>query len=103
MSSTTNWKNSERYLARIFQKYGMPAYRKTRAGNYSISDTDIGFGKPGEPDLHSEIKADSKYTEKKPFRHHGLWKIIKKKYCKKPGYRICCESWIRPITCSRTS
>lgn len=76
MSSTGNWKNAERVFADIYNKFKIEAYRKTRAGNFSVSDYDVEI--VGEP----RFKNDSKYTKKAPFRHHGKWREIKEKYCK---------------------
>lgn len=74
----TNWKGAENQLANVLKDFGIPAYRKTRAGNWSISDTDVGV------EGHDNLKLDSKYTKAQPFRHHGLLEVICEKYCKNP-------------------
>lgn len=76
MSKTSNWKNAESYFAKVYQKFKIPARRDTRAGNYAISDFEVKI------DEHPEIAGDSKYSQAKPFRHHGLLDEIEFKYCK---------------------
>jgi len=76
--SSANWKNAERKLAEELQKEGIPAYRVSRAGDFGKSDTDVKI------EGAEFLQLDSKYTEAKPFRHHGLLRVIKDKYCKKP-------------------
>ncbi len=76
MSKTTNWKNAEHYFANVYKKYKMPAFRDTRAGDYSKVDYEIKITG------HPEIASDSKYSQARPFRHHGLVQEIEFKYCK---------------------
>lgn len=71
-----NWKQAEKLLADVLCQFKIPAYRKNRANNYAISDTDVGI------EGHDEFKLDSKYSKAAPFRHHGKIEIIKSKYCK---------------------
>lgn len=82
MSSSSNWKNAERRLRDIYLKYDIPAERISRAGNFSKSDYDVRLT---DPSLPIEFANDSKYSEAKPYRHHGLLKTIVKKYCKEKG------------------
>jgi hypothetical protein len=79
MSKTGNWKAAEKSFARVYQEFGIPAVRKNRANNYSISDDDIEI--EGQP----WIRSDSKHTKAQPFRHHGKLREIEEKYCTKTG------------------
>jgi len=75
----SNWKNAEHFFANVYKKFKIPAYRDTRAGNYSVSDYEVKI------EGHPEIASDSKYSQARPFRHHGLVKELEYKYCKTKG------------------
>lgn len=75
MSSTGNWKGAERSVRDVLIEFLIPAFRKTRAGNYSISDFDVGI------EGFEEWKFDSKYSKSQPFRHHNKLAVIEEKYC----------------------
>lgn len=76
MSKTQNWKNAEYYFRDVYRKYNIPAERKSRAGNWGEKDFEVHI------DNHPEIVSDSKYSEARPFRHHGLLEEEEGKYCK---------------------
>jgi hypothetical protein len=78
MSDTSNWKNAEKLLSKIYNKFGIPSNRVSRAANYSVSDFDVRI------ENAEWVKSDSKYT-KRPFRHHGLIREGEFKYCKSKG------------------
>ncbi len=52
----TAWKDSEKKWAETLQKYLVPAFRKNRMGNYSISDDDVGV------EGHDWLISDSKHS-----------------------------------------
>ena len=76
-----NWKRAEKCLRDIYLKYKIPAERMSRGGNFAVSTYDVRLT---DPNLPVEFTNDSKYTQAKPFRHHGLIKTIAKKYCSNP-------------------
>lgn len=76
MSLTDNWKNAEYYFRNLYLKYKIPARRDTRMGNYSVSDFEIKI------DEQPHIKSDAKYSQARPYRHHGKLAEIEFKYCK---------------------
>ena len=79
MSGTDNWKNSERSIAELYQRFGIEdAFRVSRAANYSVSDYDVRIPQA------DWVKTDSKYS-KKPWRSHSLMKEGQGKYAKKLG------------------
>lgn len=79
MSDSTNWKNSEKTVANLYNKFGIEdAFRVSRAGNYAISDYDVRIPQA------EWVKTDSKYS-KKSWRSHSLMKEGQGKYCKKIG------------------
>jgi hypothetical protein len=79
MSGTGNWKGREKGFAELYQEFGIPAYRKNRVMNYSVSDDDVGI------ENHPWIRNDNKYTKAAPFKHHGKLREIEFKYCKQKG------------------
>lgn len=74
MSKTARWKNAERQLADIYQKFKIDAERISRAGNYSESTYDVRIN--GAP----ELKSDSKYSQA-GFKTSRLLEVIREKYC----------------------
>jgi hypothetical protein len=74
-NKTQRWKNLERSTAKTFTKFGIPAKRISRSGNYSVSTFDV------EVDGHPEFKIDSKYRQS-GFLTHRLLEEIQLKYCK---------------------
>lgn len=79
MPKSTNWKNAEKHLRDVYLKYNVPAERILRSNDYSRSDYDVRLT---DPNIPVEFTNDSKYSASKPFRHHGLLKVIAAKYCK---------------------
>ena len=70
------WKYAENYFADMYKKYKIPAHRATRAGDWSQKDFEVKI------EGHPEIVGDSKYSQARPFRHHGLVQEAEAKYCK---------------------
>lgn len=83
MSKTSRWKGAEYYFAKLYQKFNIPAKRKSRSGNFSESTWDVDIETlPGEFVLVS----DSKYRSAQPWRHHGTFQEIQAKYCPDKNY-----------------
>jgi hypothetical protein len=80
MSKTQNWKNAEYYFANLYKKFKIPAYRESRGGDWGKKDFEVKI------EGHPEIVSDSKYSEARPFRHHGLVQEAKAKYCKDKSF-----------------
>ena len=79
MTGTGNWKGREKSFAAVYREFNIPANRKNRANDYSISDDDV------EIEGFPWIRNDSKYTKAQPFKHHGKLREIEFKYCKNKG------------------
>lgn len=73
-NAANRWKSAEKAVAKLLQKYNIPAERISRSGNYSVSDFDVRIN--GYP----EAKIDSKYSVKS-FHTTTLLNIVREKYC----------------------
>lgn len=77
--SIQSWKNSEKQWAKELNRFKIDeAYRKSRAGNFAVSDFDVGIPSA------DWIKSDSKYS-KNSFKTNRLLNETEFKYCKAPG------------------
>ncbi len=80
MSDSTNWKNSEAYLRRLYESFNIPASLESKEGRFGSRSTyDVKLEVPSEV----EFTNDSKYS-KATFRHHTLLEKIEKLYNKAP-------------------
>lgn len=77
-AATARWKNSERQWASILSKYKLNATRKSRAGDFSKMDDDVGIA-----ELPWTIN-DSKYSTK-GWKQNRLLEETARKYAKNKG------------------
>lgn len=74
MARSNAWKYLEKTWAEVLNKYGLTAWRISRAGNYSVSDYDVGIKE------FPNAKSDAKYSVN-GHKTNRLLDTVENKYC----------------------